>query len=156
MADKWGDIAMNARNIKLEIWEEDLRNLQKRVAHTDLHFELISSYLIRIMNEANMHYGMTFAKKRCIEKMRIYRTELIRLMAETKTLWLLLKKELPENLFNLEKLVIAIPPEPLDWYWQGSVYDGIQRMTTLLDKLGNMSEYLKKTLNEMLLACCKQ
>ena len=143
---------MTENNEQLNYWLEDLQSLKKQVACTDVHFESISHYLIRIMNDSGTQTGMTAQKKRCIEKMQAYRNSLLTLMAEIRLLKQILCENLPEELFD-DDPILKIPPQPSGWYWNGDTYTGIQRLTSLLGSLGNMSEQLEKMLNSMLYVC---
>ena len=144
---------MDNKNKQLNYWLDDLRSLKTRVAQADVQFESISHYLIKIMNDSNMQNGMTVQKKRCIEKMQAYRSNLLILMTEIRLFNHTLRESLPKDQRKDEESILSVPPQPSNWYWSGNTYDGIQHLTSLLSRLGNFSDQLNKILNSMSRIC---
>ena len=138
---------------KWNYWLEDLRSLKKRVAHEDDQFESISQYLVNIMNDPSMETGMNVQKKRCIEKMQSYRNSLLILMCEIRLLEQKLHEELPDRSSNDEDQMLVIPTQPSSWHWGGNTYDGIQRLTALLNGFVNLSDRLNEMLKSMSRIC---
>ena len=138
---------------QLNYWRDDLNSIKRRVAHADAQFEFTSCYLMRVTTESNNVNKITTEQKRCIEKMRTYRSDLLILLTETSLLTNQLTTALPNKTAHLKLALLSIPPQPITWYWSDSVYNSVQRLANLLERLGVMSDQLNKQLNKMIKIC---
>jgi hypothetical protein len=138
---------------QLNYWHDDLNSLKRRVSHADSQFEFTLYYLMRITAESNNTKEITIEQKRCIEKMRAYRNDLLILLAETGLLSTQLIDTMPDRASHLKIPLLFIPPQPIIWYWSDTVYNGVQRLSDLLERLGMMSDKLSKQLNKMEKIC---
>ncbi len=138
----------------MKYWIEDLKSLKQRVSNSDSHFSSVSFFLLKIINDSYIDNEVTSPKKRCIEKIQSYRHELIMLMGECRMLARMINDELPDD-FQVEIPPFSIPPAPSYWYWDQNTCDGVERLSSLLSKLGRLSDQIGENINSLLRTCNK-